>query len=152
VLTRNIYIILPCSSWPSYTHLGAKSCPSLCKTDSSLATPSEDATTDVGRLLRVECDCRRGFDWQSDLLNFQTTRDSTLQITVAHRDYCSQSLSSLCCLVTASNDAASTASVSNGSRPHWLAPLSCSPRAELAPICRTNSQSQIRSCVIIDGQ
>jgi hypothetical protein len=50
---------------------------------------------------------------------------TALPKSLSHTDYCSPSLSSLRCLVAASNSVASWTSMLNGSCPGWLVPFSC---------------------------
>jgi hypothetical protein len=66
---------------------------------------------------------------------------TTLYKSLLHTDWCSEAWSSLLCLVTASNSVASSASVSNSTCPHWLAPFSCSFQDELA----SNNQTFVTS-------
>jgi hypothetical protein len=70
---------------------------------------------------------------------------NTFHRFLSHTDYRSQSR----CLVPASNNVASSASVSNGSCPRWLAPFSRSSRPERTSNCQppnsAASQSQIQN-------
>jgi hypothetical protein len=70
---------------------------------------------------------------------------TTLYKSPSHTDGCSQSQSSLHCLVEASNGVVSSASISNGSYPRWLQLFNCSSQAELPFNCHTNSQCTINS-------
>jgi hypothetical protein len=68
---------------------------------------------------------------------------TTLHKSLSHTDYCFQSRSSLRCLVAASNCVASSASTSSGFCSNWLAPFSCSSRAELNWLPTHKSKSKL---------
>jgi hypothetical protein len=71
---------------------------------------------------------------------------TTLKKSLPQTDQCSQSHSSLQCLVAASNGVASSSSVSNRSCPFWLAPFRCKSQAAGFQLSDTLTVSRLSCC------